>query len=169
MDDAHWGNHPQLLTLDITERFMRRRYIGKNVENYHMLALDSSGRLIECVHLYSGSESSVPFYLKRVMAAVIGTNAEAVVLCHNHPNCVPRPSLSDVECTQKLLRALGAIGAPLLDHLIMISGCALSIRGFDYISEDKWLAQDPENSLLRHWFDDWSREDASERLAEYGL
>lgn len=167
-DHARWGNHPILDNLLSTSEYMRLKYVGANVENYHLLALDSSGRLIECVHLHTGNENSVPFYLKKVMSAVLSTNAEALVLTHNHPSCAARPSLADIECTEKLMRAVSRIGAPLLDHIIMISGHALSIRGFGYIKPEKWLSQDEDSYILRHWLDNWDMEEAAAALESCG-
>lgn len=165
MDHTRWGNHPLITTFSEAEAYMRFKYTGEIVENYHLLALDSSGRLIECVHLHKGNENSVPFYLKKVMSAIISTRAEAIVLCHNHPNGAAIPSIADVECTHKLMRAVARIGAPLIDHLIMINSNALSIRGFGYIKESEWMAQDPDCYLLNNWLTGWDI-DASAALLE---
>ncbi len=168
MDEAEWGNHPKLRTLIEAEKYMRFKYLGKNIENYHMLALDSSGKLIECVHLHSGNEDSVPFYLRNVMSEAVRTHAEAIVLCHNHPNCTTRPSLADIECTRKLMRAAAHIGAPVVDHMIMVGGKAVSMRGFGFIPECEWTAQSSDSVIMKNWLNDWDFEDAADELSKYG-
>ena len=83
------------------------------------------------------------------------TDAKAIVIAHNHPNLTPMPSVADVECTTALISALNSIGAPLLDHVIMVGRHALSLRGFGYVPEARWRQQAPENGLLQHWLADW--------------
>ena len=168
IDVANYGHHPRLNTLLLAEKYMRHRYTGINIENYHMLALDNSGKLIECVHLHSGNEDSVPFYLKNVISEAVRTHADALVLCHNHPNCTTRPSAADLECTRKLMKALAYIGAPLIDHMIMVGGYAVSVRGFGFIQENTWTEQAPESKLMMNWLDGWDFVEAADKLGRFG-
>lgn len=149
------GRHPSLKTLKATEQFLTYRFIGENVENFCMLALDNSGKLIECVRLQSGTEDSAPFYIKHVLSEIVRTEAKMIVLTHNHPNNTPRPSGADLECTISLMDALAVIGVPLLDHIIMVGSHAISIRGFGYLTEGEWLTQADNNAILRGWLKDW--------------
>ena len=71
MERQKFGAHPSVGTLVEAEAYMAMRYIGQNIERFYMLALDSSGRLIECVHIQSGSEESAPFYLSEDVAVPI--------------------------------------------------------------------------------------------------
>lgn len=166
MDRVKFGEHPTIATLVDAEEFMAMRYIGVNIEQFYMLALDSSGKLIECVHLQSGSEDSAPFYLRHVLAEIVRTNARAIVISHNHPNGTARPSQADIDCTLTLMEALRTIGTPLLDHMIMIGRRALSVRGFGYIVEGNWLAQAPRNPLLNRWLRGWSMEESAAAIGK---
>lgn len=166
IERVKFGEHPSIATLLDAEGFMAMRYIGVNIEQFYMLALDSSGRLIECVHLQSGSEDSAPFYLRHVLAEIVRTNARAIVISHNHPNGTARPSQADIECTLTLMEALRTIGTPLLDHVIMLGRRALSVRGFGYIMEGKWLAQAPGNPLLTRWLKGWSMEESAAAIGK---
>jgi len=164
MEAVSHGKHPKINSLLAAEKYLKHRYIGRNVENFHLLSLDKNGRLIECVHLHTGDEDSVPFYLKSVMSEVVRTRAEAIVLCHNHPSGTIRPSGADIECTRRLLRAVAHIGAPLIDHVIMVGGHALSIRGFGFIQESEWISQAPESRLMKGWLAGWDMEAAADTL-----
>lgn len=166
IDRMKFGEHPSIATLMEAESFMAMRYIGVNIEQFYMLALDSSGKLIECVHLQSGSEDSAPFYLRHVLAEIVRTNARAIVISHNHPNGTARPSQADIDCTLTLMGALRTIGTPLLDHMIMIDRRALSVRGFGYIAESEWLAQAPGNPSLNRWLRGWSMEESAEAIGK---
>lgn len=159
MERQRFGPHPSVGTLAEAEKYMAMRYVGLNIERFYMLALDGTGRLIECVELQSGSEESAPFYLKHVLSEAVRTNAAAIVISHNHPNATPRPSQADIECTAALMEALYPIDAPLLDHMIMVGRRAMSVRGFGFVPESTWLSQRSENPLLAHWLDGWSPDD----------
>lgn len=156
MERQRFGPHPSAGTLIEAERYMAMRYVGLSIERFYMLALDASGRLIECVELQSGSEESAPFYLKHVLSEAVRTNAAAIVISHNHPNATPRPSQADVDCTAALMDALRAIEAPLLDHMIMVGRRAMSVRGFGFIPEGAWLAQGSQNPLVAGWLRGWT-------------
>ena len=167
-----YGKHPQLRTLIATEKFLEYRFLGENIERFYMLALDNSGKLIECVHLQSGTEDSAPFYLKHVLADVVRTGAKSIVLTHNHPNSTPTPSDADINCTLTLMDALQVIGVPLLDHIIMLGSHGVSIRGFGYITEGEWITQVADHPLLSGWLNGWDIDAALEsiqHLARKGL
>ncbi len=151
-----FGPHPSIGTLVEAERYMAMRYVGLSIERFFMLALDQSGRLIECVELQSGSEESAPFYLKHVLSEAVRTNAAAIIISHNHPNATPRPSKADVDCTAALMDALYPLNAPLLDHMIMVGRRAVSVRGLGFIPEPAWRAQGSDNPLLARWLDGWT-------------
>ena len=165
MQRQKFGTHPKISTLLAAEEFMSMRYIGESIERFYLIALDAAGRLIECVHIQSGNEDSTPFYLKHVMAEVVRTNARAIIMVHNHPNRTARPSQVDIECTLQLMDALKALDIPLIDHMIMIEKRALSVRGFGFIPEYKWSAQNPENKLLAGWLEGWDMDSAATALS----
>jgi len=158
------GKHPSIKTLIAAERFLKYRYMGESVEKFYLLALDNSGKLIECVMLQSGTEDSAPFYLKHVLAEVVRTGAKSVVLTHNHPNNTPQPSDSDLKCTTALIDSLQVIGVPLLDHIIMLGSHAMSIRGFGYVIEGNWRMQAEDHNILKNWLKDWDMEKAADEL-----
>jgi DNA repair protein RadC len=168
MEKQRFGPHPKLSTLVAAEDYMSMRYIGESIERFYMLALDNSGKLLECVHVQSGNEDSAPFYLKHVMAEVVRTRARAIVIIHNHPNQTPRPSQGDLDCTRQLMEALTAVDIPLVDHMIMIEKRAMSVRGFGFIPEYQWMAQAPENKLLRGWLAGWDMDEAAKALSPRG-
>jgi len=159
MERQRFGPHPSVGTLVEAEKYMAMRYVGLNIERFYMLALDGTGRLVECVELQSGSEESAPFYLKHVLSEAVRTGAAAIVISHNHPNATPRPSQADMDCTAALMDALYSIDAPLLDHMIMVGRRAMSVRGFGFVPESAWLAQASDNPLLTRWLDGWKPDD----------
>ncbi len=106
----NYGEHPKLTTLPTAAQYLKSLYIGIPIEQFYLLCLDSSGRLIECLLLQKGTIDETPFYLGHLLQALVTAGADAIVLCHNHPGGTPRPSQADVRCTLDALRALHALG-----------------------------------------------------------
>lgn len=66
-----------------------------------------------------GGTSAVLIDKRVACIAMLGANAQAAVLVHNHPSGDPRPSQSDIKNTEDVSKAFKAIGCSLLDHVII--------------------------------------------------
>ncbi|MGN0801390.1 MAG: JAB domain-containing protein [Candidatus Faecivicinus sp.] len=151
--NMQYGEHPRLNKFSIAGEYLRTLYIGVTVEQFYLLCLDASGKLIECRLLQKGSVDETPFYLAHLLQGVATTEARAIVLSHNHPGGSLRPSQADVRCTIDALRALLPLGVPMLDHIIIADGQAVSLRDTGFISVSLWDDQDPSSALLQNWLD----------------
>lgn len=148
-----YGEHPRLATLNDASGFLRSLYIGVAIEQFYLLALDASGKLIECRLLQKGTIDEAPFYLSHLLQAVVTTGAKAIVLCHNHPGGTKRPSKADIHCTLNALRALYALGVIMLDHVIVADDEAVSLRENGFVRGAIWDSQSSKSKLLAHWLD----------------
>ena len=149
-----FGRFPRLSSASVAGRFLKSLYIGVPIEQFHALCLDDSGRLLHCELLQKGTVDETPFYLDRLLQAVIMSGASTVILSHNHPGGTPRPSRADLSCTISAISALHSIGILLLDHLIVANDKIISLRGSGYIDANLWLYQDSSSALLRAWSDE---------------
>ena len=145
------GAHPQLDTLARAENYLKSLYIGVQIEEFHVLCLDSCGILIQNVLLQKGTIDETPFYLPHLLKAAIDARACAIVLVHNHPGGTQRPSNADIECTKEALNALHTLGIPMLDHAIVAAGKAISLRQNGWIPRPMWSRQDEFTKLNRRW------------------
>lgn len=75
-----------------------------------------------------GDNSAVSIGLRTVAKNALKANAESVVLCHNHPSGVLRPSEDDDNATKVILQALSAVDIMLIDHLIVSGASYYSYR-----------------------------------------
>ncbi len=89
------------------------------MEEFHILCVDSSGRLISKKLVAKGSNNEVAFSLKTVLEYAIRTQAAGIILMHNHPNGEPKPSPEDVKLTHQIYNNLMLNGIAVLDHLIV--------------------------------------------------
>lgn len=146
-----FGKRPKLDRFPLASAYLTANYHGAKVERFYMLCLDARGRLMERVFLQEGTLDGALFSLKHVLAEVMRVHPAAVVISHNHPGGTLRPSQEDINCTLQLLRALTAVGIPLLDHVIIAGRTAVSMRENGYVPSALWLMQNPDSRLLRGW------------------
>jgi DNA repair protein RadC len=65
-------------------------------------------------------------YPREVVRRVLSHNAAAVILAHNHPSGVAKPSRADEHLTRSLKAILEQIEVRVLDHIIVGAGAAFS-------------------------------------------
>ena len=88
-------------------------------ETFFVLLLDRQNRIIGIYEHTKGGSSGVIVDTKLIMAAAIKCNANSIVLAHNHPSGLLKPSSADIKST----RAIATLGKlqniPVLDHIIL--------------------------------------------------
>ena len=139
--------------LSIMADYLVKLYRGIHRERFYAVMLDHIGRKKRTILISKGSAASAMFDLRLLLSSVVTNKARAVVLCHNHPRGTMRPSEEDVQCTLRAIKAMKALGVPLLDHIIVAYDHALSIRDIGCIPAELWLLQAPRMKLHREWID----------------
>lgn len=105
--------------------FLRLHLGAEKTEVFAVLYLDSQNRAIAFEEPFHGTLTHASVYPREIARAAIGHNAAAVILAHNHPSGVARPSRADEVLTQALKNALALIDVRVLDHFIVTgNGCA---------------------------------------------
>ena len=148
-----FGKSPRLDTAERAGAFLETRFIGKRLEQFYLLCLDSNLRLIQSILLERGTTDRAPFYPRHVLREAVRTHAAYLIVSHNHPNNTLLPSRSDVNCTLNLISALQPLGVPLLDHVVIADHQAVSMRDSGLVLERTWMMQNPREPLLHHWFE----------------
>jgi DNA repair protein RadC len=57
--------------------------------------------------------------LRILFAVTLKSLSVALIICHNHPSGLMRPSTADIELTEKIKKAAELFDIKLLDHLIL--------------------------------------------------
>ena len=153
MRRVNFEKHPLLGRLCDATEYLVSCYHGLQVERFVLFCLDARGRLKEQVILHDGISDTALFDLRKLLSEAIRTQADAVLISHNHPGLTLRPSAYDIDCTHDAINALTAVGIPLLDHVIVAGRQVVSLRQYGYISAAGWLNQSPDHRLLRGWLD----------------
>lgn len=98
------------------------------VEQFRVLFLDSRNRLIADEAQARGTVNHTPVYPREVVKRALELHATALILVHNHPSGDPSPSRADIDMTEEVRVAAGALGIALHDHLVIGRGKHVSFR-----------------------------------------
>ena len=88
-------------------------------EQFRVLFLDRKNKLIADEVLGRGTVDKAPVYPREVVKRSLELNATALILAHNHPSGDPTPSQSDIQMTETIIQATGAVGITVHDHIII--------------------------------------------------
>ena len=88
-------------------------------EEFKILFLDSSNKLIASETLFSGTIDKSAIYPREIVERVIKNRAKSVIFAHNHPSGNISPSKKDIELTQYMYDSLKLLEIRLLDHIII--------------------------------------------------
>jgi len=88
-------------------------------EHLRGLYLDSHYQLIHDEVISIGSLTSNIIHPREVFRPALEYSASAVILAHNHPSGVPKPSEADIAITRQIVEAGKILGINLLDHVIV--------------------------------------------------
>ncbi len=96
-------------------------------EELHALYLDRGGRVLHQRRLTAGNDALTIVDPRQVLRPAVQLGASSVLVAHNHPSGDPTPSREDREVTGRLAHAARIVGVRLLDHLVVGSGCFVSL------------------------------------------
>lgn len=117
--------------------YLSKRFVGRTEETMMMLCLDNSCRLIACRILDKGNGISVPLNFRQVCEIAFQYRCYNVILAHNHPGGIARPSVQDVRLTERLFTILHSLDIRLLDHFIVTETECVSLTELGYIGMGK--------------------------------
>ncbi|MEO8029349.1 MAG: DNA repair protein RadC [Gemmatimonadota bacterium] len=89
------------------------------VEEFHLLALDSQSQVRRQVLVTRGLLNSSLVHPREVFRAAIAEAAAGIIVVHNHPSGDPSPSPEDRAVTRQLSEAGRLLDVPLYDHVIV--------------------------------------------------
>lgn len=88
-------------------------------EEFWVLLLDASNRVIGWERMSRGSVDHSPVSPREVLALALRRHAAGLVLVHNHPSGDPKPSEADREITRMVSMTAHGMGVKVLDHVIV--------------------------------------------------
>lgn len=88
-------------------------------EQFRVMFLNSRGRLIAEEQMQHGTVDQTPIYPREVMQRALENGASAIILVHNHPSGLAKPSRQDIEITKQLNDVAKKLDIKVLDHIII--------------------------------------------------
>ena len=88
-------------------------------EEFHVLILKRSNEVLDELKISIGGLTGTVAGPKIIFSRALALGAAAMILIHNHPSGNPKPSTSDINLTNNLVKAGKFLDLPVLDHVII--------------------------------------------------
>jgi DNA repair protein RadC len=105
------------------------------------LLLDAQLCLIGVIPIAVGSLIQVAVTAREVFRHPLEHNANALILCHNHPSGDVQPSRQDILFTNAMATAARTLGINLIDHVIVAKRAYFSFRVAGLLSQPLEIAR----------------------------
>ena len=93
--------------------------LAKDRECFAAIHLDSRNCPIAVEIVSVGTLNASMVHPREVFKAAILSNAEGIIIAHNHPSGDPTPSREDLELTRRMVQAGEILGIEVLDHIVV--------------------------------------------------
>lgn len=124
-------------TDELIATYLKKRYYGRCNETVMALFLSNSCRLLKSVILSEGNGVSANVDNRKLCEEAFRCNCHHIILAHNHPGGLSRPSNQDVRTTEQLKAMLDMVQINLLDHFIIAGEECTSMARLGYLGVDK--------------------------------
>lgn len=133
------GKAPKMESLDEIVAFARTYFYGQLTESAYIFCLNPARRLKAVSKIsYIGSDGEAfMFPPKLVIKRAICDKASSVVVVHNHPCGIPKPSQSDIKMSHELKKAFDATEIKFIDSVILTDEGYFSLFCKGYLSFPK--------------------------------
>lgn len=110
--------------------FMRAMVIAKpfEAERFHALFVDENRSYLGDAPLGLGGSGQLSLRMRDLFSKALSLNAGGVLIAHNHPSGLCRPSRCDIMSTRRLETVATALDIELVDHLIFTKDAVYSMR-----------------------------------------
>uniref|UniRef100_UPI00262F5D5B JAB domain-containing protein n=1 Tax=uncultured Paraglaciecola sp. TaxID=1765024 RepID=UPI00262F5D5B len=88
-------------------------------EKFIVVNLNNQYNIMNYEVVATGTVSSVQLRTVEILRTAIICNSPAVVLIHNHPSGISKPSQADISFTQAIIKAASTLNIEVLDHVII--------------------------------------------------
>ncbi|MCD8036307.1 MAG: DNA repair protein RadC [Clostridiales bacterium] len=135
MDIEKWDEKVCLRSTGYAGEYAKSYLSNLNTEKMYVVCLDNSLSVINCVEAGNGAVGSVSLEMRDLIEIAIRNKAAKIMLMHNHPSGIARPSPGDLTFTVKCTEALKVIGVDLEDHIIVGGGEYFSMKAENLIKK----------------------------------
>lgn len=98
-----------------------RSMVWADNEQFVSLYLDVQNQIIR-IQITRGIVNQAIVYPREIIRQALLINATAIILIHNHPSGIPKPSSEDISVTRSVIDAGKGLGIRVHDHIIIGGG-----------------------------------------------
>lgn len=133
---------------ELTNRMLKQKVINQNVisswnvlidylkatmgsmktEQFRILFLNKKNVLIADEVLSQGTIDQATIYQREIIKRALFNEAGAIILVHNHPSGVSKPSNTDIELTHKIVETCANMSISVHDHVIITANEYFSFK-----------------------------------------
>lgn len=88
-------------------------------EQVYVIYLNEANQVISWKNLNTGTCNETMFDIKLALGCALNCMAAKLVIAHNHPSFMLKPSYADIKVTERLYKAADLLEIKLIDHLIL--------------------------------------------------
>ena len=97
-------------------------------EAFSIVCLDINKRFISIEQIFRGTIDSATIYPRDLVEKALSLGASYVILSHNHPSGIAKPSKADIDITEIIYKAFFMVNIKVLDHIIIAGNIHYSFR-----------------------------------------
>ena len=120
-------------TTDKIREYLIPKFTGRSEEVVYLLCMNNACKLLRAEIIAKGGKSMAHVDLRKVAEVVLQCGAVSIVLAHNHPHGIARPSTQDIETTRKMQKVLSQLNIEFLDHFVIAGDTAVSMMEFGHL------------------------------------
>jgi len=125
--EADFPYHGQSITCTTELVEFARSLKDADIEKFLVLYLDAQNHVI-CIRVWEGTVNQCVVYPREVFRHALIAGASAVILIHNHPSGVTKPSDADIRLTRTIADAGKVFDIMIHDHTIIAGERFFSFR-----------------------------------------
>lgn len=100
-------------------------------EHMKLFHLDSANRIVGIENISTGTLNSATAHPREVIKGALLNNSAGVIIAHNHPSGLTKPSAADIRVAQGLINAFALVDINVLDFVIMGNDTVKSFKDDD--------------------------------------
>lgn len=108
--------------------YLRHDLGSRPIEHFRVIYLDACRRVLADDLCGAGTIDTAPAYPREIIHRALDLGACELVLAHNHPSGLAKPSRSDIELTKAVVQAGRAVGVHVVDHIIVTGAASCSFQ-----------------------------------------
>ncbi|MDR0272907.1 MAG: DNA repair protein RadC [Clostridiales bacterium] len=118
---SKWGAGIIISNEKIAGEFAIDLFVGQTVESFYVICLNKKFKLINVARISKGTTDEAPVYSREIVREAIKNNATDLILTHNHPGGVIKPSRNDIDITRRIIEGVEImnLGIKVIDHIVV--------------------------------------------------